>query len=262
MKWCRFESGNAINYGMVEQDRVVRVDGSPFAEYRITQDSYALAQVQLLPPVVPPTFYAVGFNYLEHVLHYQRLGSKTAKVPERPEVGYRANNALIGQGEAIVIPSDFDGTLEAEGELVAVIGRKIRRVASRDEALAAILGWTIGNDVSAREWQRADRTFWRSKNSDTFKPMGPWIDTNTDIDRAQTRVFVNSQIAGDFKTNNMIFDTLDYIIAITRYITLHPGDVLWMGAESTAVLKAGDTVAVEITGLGTLSNPVVAEKVM
>jgi 2-keto-4-pentenoate hydratase/2-oxohepta-3-ene-1,7-dioic acid hydratase in catechol pathway len=215
----------------------------------------------LLPPVVPSTFYAVGFNYLEHVLHYQRLGSKTAKVPERPEVGYRANNALIGQGDSIVIPSDFDGTLEAEGELVAVIGRKIRGVISRDEAQAAIFGWTIGNDVSAREWQRADRTFWRSKNSDTFKPMGPWIDTDADIDQAQTHVYVNDRIAGDFKTNNMIFDTLDYIIAISRYITLYPGDVLWMGAESTAVLKAGDTVAVEITGIGTLRNPVLAATV-
>ncbi len=259
MKWCRFQAGNTASYGVVDNERVVRVEGSPFADYRLAGDSHALSQVQLLPSVVPPTFYAVGFNYLEHVLHYQRLGSKTAKVPERAEVGYRASNALIGHGESIVIPADFDGTLEAEGEIVAVIGRKVRRVASRDEARAAIFGWTIGNDVSAREWQRADRTFWRCKNSDTFKPMGPWIDTDTDIDQAHTRVYVNNQVSGDFKTNNMIFDTLHYIMEISRYITLYPGDVLWMGAESTAVIKPGDTVSVEIAGIGTLSNPVVAE---
>jgi 2-keto-4-pentenoate hydratase/2-oxohepta-3-ene-1,7-dioic acid hydratase in catechol pathway len=261
MKWCRFQASNTTSYGVVESGSVVRVEGTPFAEYRLADDSYPLTQVKLLPPTLPPTFYAVGFNYLAHVLHYQALGSKTAKVPERPEVGYRTNNALIGQGESIVVPADFTGTLEAEGELVAVIGKKIRRVVSRDEARAAIFGWTIGNDVSAREWQRTDRTFWRCKNSDTFKPMGPWIDTDTDIDQIQTRVWVNKQLSGEFKTNNMIFDTLDYIIAVSRYITLHPGDVLWMGAESTAVIKAGDTVSVEITGIGTLSNPVVAETV-
>ena len=261
MKWCRFMTSSGAQFGVVDGERILRVEGSPFAEHRISTDSVPLTGAQLLPPVIPPTFYAVGFNYLEHVLHYQRLGSRTAKVPERPEVGYRANNALIGHGEAIVKPADFNGTLEAEGELVAVIGKKVRHVTSRDEARSAIFGWTIGNDVSAREWQREDRTFWRCKNSDTFKPMGPWVDTDTDIDQAQTRVFVNGQSAGDFKTNNMIFDTLDYIIAITRYITLHPGDVLWMGAESTAVLKPGDKVDIEITGLGRLSNPVVAEKV-
>ncbi len=113
-----------------------------------------------------------------------------AKLPERPEVGYRANNALIGHGDAIVVPPDLDDSLEAEPEIVAVIGKQLRHV-SRDEARAGIFGWTIGNDVSARTWQRGDRTFWRAKNSDTFKPMGPWIATDADPDQATTTMRVN-----------------------------------------------------------------------
>ncbi len=123
----------------------------------------------------PSTFFCVGLNYRAHIEHALARGYKAAALPERPEVGYRANNALVGHEAEIVRPADYDGRLEAEPELVAVIGKRIRHVRSTDEARDAIFGWTIGNDVSARAWQDADRTFWRSKNADTFKPMGPWI---------------------------------------------------------------------------------------
>jgi 2-keto-4-pentenoate hydratase/2-oxohepta-3-ene-1,7-dioic acid hydratase in catechol pathway len=169
-----------------------------------------------------------------------------------------ANNALSGHGEPIVMPSDFLGQLEAEGQVVAIIGRKTRR-ASRAEAAAAIFGWTIGNDVSAREWQRADRTFWRSKNSDSFKPMGPWIVTDTDPATATTRVRVNDAVICEFATGGMIFDAIDYIVEISRYITLYPGDVLWMGADGTAPIAVGDRVEIDISGIGVLENRVVSD---
>jgi 2-keto-4-pentenoate hydratase/2-oxohepta-3-ene-1,7-dioic acid hydratase in catechol pathway len=257
-KWCRFIHGGAARLGAVEGDRVRTAEGNLFDGPSVSGESYALADVQLLPPTLPFTFFAVGFNYRAHVLHSQSKGSAVARMPERPEVGYRANNALIGHGEAIVIPADCPGDVEAEGELVAVIGRKARRC-SRAEAEAAIFGWTIGNDVSAREWQRSDRTFWRAKNTDTFKPMGPWIQTEFDPGRASTRVRVNGRQACEFATGDMIFDAVDYVVEISRYITLHPGDVLWMGAESTVKIAPGDRVEVEISGIGTLGNTVAAE---
>jgi len=259
VKWCRFIHGGTIGHGVVEDDRIRAAQGSPFESPGFTGAAIPLAEVRLLPPTLPFTFFCVGFNYRAHVLHSQAKGSAAARMPERPEVGYRANNALIGHGETIIIPADCPGDVEAEGELVAVIGRKVRHC-SRTEAEAAIFGWTIGNDVSAREWQRNDRTFWRAKNADTFKPMGPWIITDVDPKRSTTRVGVNGRTACEFATGDMIFDAVDYIVEISRYITLHPGDVLWMGAESTVKIAPGDAVDVEISGIGTLCNTVAAEK--
>ena len=248
----------AATFGCIDGERISRIEGTPFESHRATGESVPLAGASLLPPVLPFTFFCVGLNYRGHILHAQAKGLAVAKIPDRPEVGYRANNALIGDGQAIVMPADFHGQLEAEGELVAIIGRKTRR-ASRAQAEDAIFGWTIGNDVSAREWQRGDRTFWRAKNSDTFKPMGPWIDTDTDPTNATTRVRVNDQLVCEFDTAATIFDAFDYIAEISRYITLYPGDVLWMVADGTAPIAVGDRVAIEISGIGTLQNPVIAD---
>nr|WP_237551847.1 fumarylacetoacetate hydrolase family protein [Streptomyces sp. SID8367] len=211
-----------------------------------------VAGARWLPPVVPPVFYAVGFNYPRHIAEHG------ATTPDRPEIGYRANNALTGHGSPIVKPSDVTGRFEAEPELVAVIGRRMRH-ATYDEARAGVFGWTIGNDVSARTWQHEDRTFWRAKNSDTFKPMGPWIETAVDALAQTTTLSVNGEVRARFPTGDMVFDPYDYIVAMSRRLTLHPGDVLWMGAESTCALKPGDTVAVEISGIGVLTNPVQEE---
>lgn len=179
-------------------------------------------------------------------------------MPTRPEIGYRANNALVGHEDDIVRPRDFTGQLEYEGEAVAVIGRRLRRC-SRDEAAAAILGWTIGNDVSAREWQHGDRTFWRGKNSDTFKPMGPFVVTEFDVKAARSTVRVNGEVRSDFATGDMIFDHIDYLTEMSKYLTISPGDVIWMGADGTGAIRAGDVVEVEVSGLGTLRNRVVDE---
>jgi 2-keto-4-pentenoate hydratase/2-oxohepta-3-ene-1,7-dioic acid hydratase in catechol pathway len=178
--------------------------------------------------------------------------------PARPEVGYRANNALTGHLTPIVKPAEVTGRFEAEPELVAVIGRALRH-ATRADARAAVFGWTIGNDVSARTWQHQDRSFWRSKNSDTFKPMGPWIETDVDALAQTTTLRVNGETRAEFPTGDMVFDPFDHIVEITRHITLQPGDVLWMGAESTCRIEPGDTVEVEIGGIGVLSNPVLLE---
>ena len=124
--------------------------------------------------------------------------------PEKADIGYRANNALIAHGEDVVIPADATEKINYEGELVVVIGKQVKHLTKAD-AMSCVFGYTIGNDVSERTWQRGDRTFWRGKNTDTFKPMGPWIDTDVDLDAMQTIVRVNGKEDLRFKTNDMIF---------------------------------------------------------
>lgn len=252
MRYARVSVGGRAVWGRVGETDVELLSDSPIEGDPQVLGTVPRADAVWLPPVVPPVFYAVGYNYPRHIAHAQ------AATPERPEVGYRANNALTGHGSPIVKPVEVEGRFEAEPELVAVIGRTVRH-ATHDQARAAVFGWTIGNDVSARAWQHQDRTFWRSKNSDTFKPMGPWIETDVDALAQTTTLRVNGEERASFPTGDMVFDPFDHIVEITRYITLNPGDVLWMGAESTCQLQPGDTVDVEISGIGVLSNPVQLE---
>ncbi len=259
MRWVRFESGGRTGYGIVEGDRVVEVTGDPFAGYERTRLSHPLDAVKLGVPVIPGTFYCAGLNYTAHLREMAARGVVTASVPEKPDIGYRANNALIAHGEPVVIPRDATEKVQYEGELVAVIGRTAKQLTEKD-ALSCVLGYTIGNDVSERSWQKSDRTLWRAKNADTFKPMGPWIETDVDLDAMETIVRVNGAETTRFRTNDMLFGVATYIAAMTRYLTLQPGDVIWMGTDGHSPdLKSGDVVEVEITGIGTLRNPFVRE---
>jgi 2-keto-4-pentenoate hydratase/2-oxohepta-3-ene-1,7-dioic acid hydratase in catechol pathway len=256
MRWIRFSHQGRTAYGILEGDRIAEVEGDPFAGYERTRRMVNLDAVKIEVPVVPPTFYCVGLNYAEHVQHAAAKLGIAANLPKQPDVGYRAANALVAHREPVVIPRDAS-KVQYEGELVVVIGKKAKHLTERD-AMSCVFGYTIGNDVSERVWQKSDRTLWRAKNADTFKPMGPWIETSIDLDRLETRVRVNGRETTRFATNAMIFGVATYIATISRYITLHPGDVLWMGTDGTSPdLVAGDTVEVEITGIGTLSNPVV-----
>ena len=173
--------------------------------------------------------------------------------------GYRANSALIATGENIVKPADSGPRFEYEGELVAVIGKRCRNV-SPEEANACIFGWTIGNDVSERTWQANDRTLWRAKNCDTFKPMGPWIATGIEPRDMTTTVWLNGETIHKFPTGDMLFSAGEVISDISRTNTLSPGDVVWLGTDEVPQsLNPGDVIEIEITGIGVLRNRVVAE---
>ncbi len=257
MKWCRFQQGDRISYGIVNDDRVVEVDGSPFDSYTETDRSHPLDQVKLLPPVEILTFYAAGTNYPEHVTWAARKLGREPQIPSKADIGYRAVNAIIAHDENIVRPKDATD-LHYEGELVAVIGKQAKNL-SYDEALDCVLGYTIGNDVSERAWQKEDRTLWRAKNTDTFKPMGPWIATGLDPTNLETIIRLNGQVMSQFNTGTMIFDTATYISEMSKYLTLYPGDVIWMGTEGvTEDMKVGDVCEIEISGIGTLRNTIVA----
>jgi len=253
MRWIRYTDPSGTHYGLVENDRVRRVEGSPFDGYTPTDDWTGLDGVRLEVPVVPRTFYCAGLNYAEHAIEAARKRGQEPQLPKQADIGYRASNALLAHGRDVVMPPDAR-TVHYEGELVVVIGRQARHL-TPDRALDCVLGYTIGNDVSERNWQRSDRTFWRAKNTDTFKPMGPWIDTDFDPSAARTRVRVNGRTTIDFATAAMIFDVPAFLCAMTKYLTLHPGDVVWMGTDGQSPdLRAGDVVEIEITGLGTLRN--------
>jgi 2-keto-4-pentenoate hydratase/2-oxohepta-3-ene-1,7-dioic acid hydratase in catechol pathway len=257
MIWCRFDDAGRPRYGLVEGDVVIPVSGDPFRWHEPHYDEpRPLAGLHLLPPVMPGTFFCAGLNYRGHA---ERAAARGHALPTRPEIGYRANSALIGPGEPIVRPADYAEPLETEGELVAVIGAPVRH-GTRAEAISAVLGWTIGNDVSARTWQHSDRTLWRAKNSDTFKPMGPYLVTGADPLAATTTVRVDGQVKAAFRTGDMLFDPFEFIAATSRYITLRPGDVLWLGTDETVAMVPGQLVEVSIDGLGTLANPVIEEK--
>src|SRR5882757_2617856 len=260
MKWCRFKSDKGISFGLIEGDQVIEVEGNPIGgEYKKTTRTYPLSKVKLDIPVVPPTFYCVGINYADHVRRMAIKRGKEPEFPKKPDIGYRTNNALLPHGEAIIKPGDAGEKFQYEGELVAVFGKKCRNV-SKEDALSYVFGWTIGNDVSERTWQANDRTLWRAKNCDTFKPMGPWIVTGADLDAMVTTIRLNGRVTETFKTNNMIFDAPTYIAEVSRYCTIEPGDVMWMGTDGVpSNMKSGDVCEIEISGIGTLRNRVIAE---
>ena len=259
VKWCRMETPEGPSFGLVEGDRIELVEGSPFATFTRSGRFTPLAQARLLVPVVPPTFYAIGPNYHDHVIKMAEAMGRKPVFYDKPRVGYRANSALIAHGDNIVKPADAGEEFQYEAELVAVIGKTARRV-SREEAADCIFGWTIGNDVSEREWQVKDPTNIRAKNTDTFKPMGPWIVQGVDPAHMHTQVRLNGVTVHSFPTGAMQFDAAAVISEISRYNTLVPGDVIWLGTDDKPLnMKPGDDLEIEISGIGTLRNKVVGE---
>ena len=254
MRWIRFTTDGRTVYGILDGERITEVKGDPFDGYERLSATHALGAVTIELPVVPPTFYCVGLNYAEHVVMAAKKLGITAELPKQPDVGYRANNALLAHGRDVIIPRDATEKVHYEGELVVVMGRRARNV-TEVKALTYVLGYSIGNDVSERTWQKGDRTLWRAKNADTFKPMGPWIETDVDLDKLETRVRVNGTETTRFRTNAMIHGVALYISTISRYVTLEPRDVIWMGTDDKSPdLVSGDVVEVEISGIGVLRN--------
>src|SRR5262245_22082242 len=180
VRWVRFSQQGRVAYGILEGDRIVELAGDPFGDFERKTQRHDLRDVKIEVPVIPPTFYCVGLNYAQHIKEAAAKLGIAANLPTQPDVGYRAVNALVAHGEPVVIPADAT-KVQYEEELVVVIGKRARNLREA-EALSCVLGYSIGNDVSERTWQKSDRTLWRAKNADTFKPMGPWIETDVDLD--------------------------------------------------------------------------------
>ena len=254
MKYARYEAHGEIAYGVVEGDSVKQITAPPFEDHEVTDHVHGLSEVRLLAPVVPGKIVAIGLNYRSH------LGDR--EPPKVPEPFYKTTSALIGPDEPIVIPREAieEGVnIQPEAEFTVVIGRRCKRV-SRDDALSYVLGYTCGNDVSARTWQRNDLQWWRAKSSDTFAPVGPYI--VSDLDPGNVRLIgrVNGKITQEQSTSDLVYDVPRIIEFVSSFVTLEPGDIIMTGTPgSPGDIHPGDTVEVEVEGVGVLRNPVVAE---
>src|SRR5213075_2926401 len=258
MKWCRIEVDGAPAFGIVEGADVALLDAPPYEPQRRTGKKAALKSVKLLPPVMPYNFYAAGINFRDHIAWAsERLGTPL-KVPAQADIGYRSPNALVGSGAEIVIPKDSPGPVHFEGELVAVIGKRAKNLTEAN-ALDCVAGYTLGNDLSERSFQKSDRTLWRAKNIDTFKPMGPVVVDGIDPMKQEIIVRVNGMEASSYNTSGAIFSLQHYIARMSAYVTLWPGDVIWLGCDGATLpaLEHGDLVEVVNDAIGVLANRVV-----
>ena len=261
MKYGRFEKDGKVFYGAVEGDQVTELEGSIFDGERRTSRRHALAGLKVLVPCMPYNFYCAGLNYVAHIEWGNQRKGTNVKPPEKADIGFRSPAALIATDETIVIPADSPGPVQYEGELVAVIGQTARNLSEAD-ALSCVLGYTLGNDLSERTWQKTDRTLWRAKNCDTWKPMGPFITTGLDPMKLTVSIKVNGEPVSEYDTGKMIFSAQHFIAKITQYTTLHPGDVLWLGTDGPTIpdLKHGDVVEIIQKDIGVLRNPIVRAK--
>ena len=252
MKYARFEAEGRSAYGIVAGDEVRELSDSPLNDHSETGTVHRLADVKLLAPIPRPgKIMAMALNYHSH-LH-------GAPPPSRPEPFYKTASSVVGPGDAVVLPPDSQH-VDMEAEFVVVIGKNARNVSEAD-ALDYVFGYTCGNDVSEREWQNGadkDIQFWRAKSSDTFSPIGPVIETDLDPTDVRIRGRVNGAEGQNCHTSEMIFNVVQAISFISKYVTLEPGDLIFTGtAGAPPALKSGDVTEVEIAGIGTLTNPVV-----
>ena len=243
----RFESNGNPAYGVVEGDRVVEIEGDLYGDWKKTDRTRNLEGLKILIPTEPSKVLALAGNYKDH------LGD--IPVPGNPEIFYKLPTTLIAHGEQIVIPPGTE-EVHPELELVVVIGKKTKNV-SKDNALDHVLGVTCGNDVSARDWQRGDRQWWRAKGADTFGPVGPFIATGIDYGALDIELRVNGEVRQKSDTSHMIFGVAEIVSFISQFVTLEPGDLIFTGTPGkTRGISPGDTIEVEIEGIGTLKNTV------
>src|SRR5690606_7437103 len=241
---------DAIRYGIVDGTDLVVLAGDPmFAGFEITGERVPLGDAALLAPVIPRSkVVCVGKDYHDHAAE---MGGAA---PAEPLLFLKPNTSVIGPGDTIVRPPQSQET-HFEGELAAVIGRIAKNV-SADDALDYVFGYTIANDVTARDLQRSDGQWSRAKGFDTFCPLGPAIETEFDLDSARLQTRRNGEVAQDAPLTDMIHSVADIIAYASAVFTLLPGDVILTGTPAgVGPFTAGDTLEVEITGLGTLRNP-------
>ena len=262
MKLARFRADRRVAYGVVEDDEIVEIRGSIYTRFRMTDTRHKLDQVKLLAPTDPTGLLGPGLNFadrLEYAASIYENGKVPSHLPEHPEPWVKGRGSLTGHQDPIIIPRDSEGQIHYDGEAVAVIGKMCRRVTPA-QAGRFILGYTCGNDVSDRTWQRDDRTSWRAKGADTFAPVGPWIETDIDPQNLELIVRLNDEEKQRAYTKDMLFPFHEIVSYISQQVTLRPGDLVYSGATgATSAMKPGDTVEVEIPGIGVLRNPVTAE---
>ncbi len=253
MRIIRYQTASkSPSFGWVLEDKVGDIEGSPFTQFNRGVASHILEEVQLLPPVEPSKIICVGRNYVAHAKEHD------AEVPEVPLIFLKPPSTVIAHGETIYLPPQSQ-QVEHEAELAFVIGKEGRWI-SPEDAEDHVFGFTIANDVSARDLQFRDGQWTRGKGFDTFCPFGPWIETEFDPADALITCHVNDEIRQMASTRDMVFNYKQLIAFASSIMTLYPGDLLLTGTPAgVGTLVDGDIVEVTIEGIGTLRNPVATE---
>lgn len=268
MRIVRFTAGDEPAYGVLTGDLdeygqpaddavVVGLAGDPlYVGIKLLEKEYRLEDIRLLAPVLPRSkVVGIGKNYAAHAAE---MGGP---VPEEPLMFLKPNTSVVGPGDAIQYPRQTQD-LHYEGELAVVIGRICRDVPP-EQATDVIHGYTIANDVTARDLQKSDGQFTRAKGFDSFCPLGPWIETDLDphdfVQGRRVQTFLNGEVVQDGTTADMVFDIPALVAHVSSVMTLLPGDVILTGTpEGVGPMQVGDEVEISIDGLGTLTNKVEA----
>ncbi|QFZ22836.1 fumarylacetoacetate hydrolase family protein [Saccharothrix syringae] len=254
MRIARIAQPGGLAFAAIEGEgddlTAVEIADDPFANPKFTGRRWPLADVRLLAPFLPPKIVAIGRNYAEHAAE---LGNE---VPDAPLMFLKPNTAVIGPNAEIKLPAVSE-RVDFEGELAVVVGVGGRDIpASR--AGQAVLGYTIANDVTARDLQKTDGQWTRAKGFDTFCPLGPWVETEFDPSDVAIRTEVDGEVKQDSRTSLLVHGIPELIEYISSVMTLRPLDVILTGTPAgVGPLTAGQTVSVTVEGLGTLTNSVV-----
>lgn len=250
MKYVRFQAEKGEKYGILEGDSIHVIAGEPFnSEFRITEESISLRRAKLLAPCKPSKVLCVGLNYKEHA---EEVGFS---LPKQPLIFLKATSSVNDPDGKILYPQETN-QLEYEGELAIVIGKEARNVPA-EEAYNYIFGYTCANDVTARDIQRSESQWMRSKSFDTFLPLGPCIETDIDPSDLRIRTYLNGEIRQDSSSAMLINKIPEILEFAAQAMTLYPGDVILTGSPKGAgAMKIGDLIEVEIEGIGRLSNVV------
>ncbi len=234
---------------MVEDEYLHVLDGQPFSELNFSGEQIALEKVRLLPPCLPSKIVATGINYAQHA---RELGYE---IPAEPLIFIKPPSAIVGPEEEIVLPA-MSSRVEFEGELAVVIGRTAKNILPGN-ALGHVLGYTCFNDVTARDLQKKDIQFTRSKSFDTFAPVGPVIETDLEPGALELSSILNKEVRQKANTASLIWSVPELISFISRVMTLFPGDIIATGTPSgVGKLVKGDNISIHISGIGTLTNKV------
>lgn len=253
MRLARIAHPGGVAFASIEGDgddaQVLEIAEHPFGQPNFTGKRWPLADVRLLAPILPSKVIAVGRNYAKHAAEFGN------DVPSEPMLFIKPSTTIIGPNAAIRRPSGI-GRVDFEGELAIVIGQPVKNVPAA-RAASVILGYTIANDVSARDLQKSDGQWGRAKGFDTFCPIGPWIETSIDASDLALRAEVDGELKQDGRTSDLVHKIPELVEFVSGVMTLLPGDVILTGTpEGVGPIEGGQSVSITIEGIGTLTNPV------
>lgn len=255
MRICRFTTGDDPRFGLVDGagTKIAEITGDPlYTRIELTGETFGVDDVRLLAPVIPRSkVVAIGRNYADHA---REMGND---LPAEPMMFFIPNTSVCGPGDPVVLPA-FAEEFSYEVELAVVIGRMCKDVPAQDAA-SVIFGYTVANDVTARDLQRKDNQWARAKGMDSFTPLGPWIETELDVEDLRITSRVDGETRQDGTTADMVFGVADLVAHASAAFTLLPGDVILTGTPAgVGPITAGQRCEVEVEGIGVLTNPFVA----